>query len=110
MTKSNEAAIPEGIFGILPHSIRGYLSSFQHILPATERFTQCIACSEYVLQQYDTHGNEFLLRVFDSAEYLEEVTGIDKMGQLDNEVSEKSPKNCTTYKVFFFRVLDNRLR
>lgn len=87
MTKNNEASIPEGILGILPHSIRGYLSNFQHILPATERFTQCVACSEYVLQQYEDHGTDFLMRVFDSAEYLEKVTGIDKMSQLDNEVS-----------------------
>lgn len=81
------ASIPEGILGILPHSLRGYLTNFSHILPATERFTQCIACSDHVLNEYKEHGNEFLLKVFESADYLEKITGLEKYADLDNDVS-----------------------
>ncbi|XP_065367287.1 uncharacterized protein Atg7 [Calliphora vicina] len=77
---------PEGIMGILPHSIRGMLSSFENILPASEKFKQCIACSENVLNAYHTQGNEFLFKVFESAKYLEDLTGISEYKDLNNEI------------------------
>ena len=87
--KSEESgtSIPEGILGILPHSVRGYLGTFEQIMPATERFSQCIACSEKVLDQYNENGKDFLMKVFDSAKYLEDVTGISEMEDIDTGVS-----------------------
>lgn len=109
-SKNEDATMPEGILGILPHSIRGYLSTFQNILPATERFSQCIACSEKVLNEFKANGDEFLMKVFDSAEYLEAVTGIDKMAEVDNDVSWAVDDATSFIHFIFFLFVDYRLR
>ncbi|RZC36926.1 ubiquitin-like modifier-activating enzyme ATG7 [Asbolus verrucosus] len=65
-----------GILGIIPHSIRGFLSNFTHVLPATPKYNQCIACSNIVLEEYRNKGFEFLLQSFNSSKHLENLTGL----------------------------------
>ncbi|XP_075229158.1 autophagy-related 7 [Lycorma delicatula] len=66
----------ETILGEIPHSIRGFLSSYTQMLPATPAFDSCIACSSKVISEYKDLGKEFLKKVYESTTYLEEVTGI----------------------------------
>lgn len=56
------------------------------MLPATEKYKQCIACSDRVVDEYNSNGFEFLLKVFDSSKYLEELTGLKELyEQIDHE-------------------------
>ena len=78
--------------GLVPHQIRGFLSRYQNVLPASERFDKCTACSDTVISSYRTDGFEFLLKAFNTSSYLEDLTGLSKLyaETLDDHVWELS--------------------
>ncbi|XP_054275046.1 ubiquitin-like modifier-activating enzyme ATG7 [Macrosteles quadrilineatus] len=65
--------------GQLPHSIRGFLSTYSQMMPSTPAFSQCTACSTKVVKEYENRGLEFLKDVFMRTEYLEELTGLSEL-------------------------------
>ncbi|KAG7300190.1 hypothetical protein JYU34_015739 [Plutella xylostella] len=69
----------QGVLGPIPHSIRGFLHTYQNVLPTCTKFKQCIACSDAVIDKYRAEGTEFVLKVCDSGKYLEEVTGLSEL-------------------------------
>ncbi|KAH8277792.1 hypothetical protein KR018_007498 [Drosophila ironensis] len=85
-TEDASGRVPEGLLGILPHSIRGMLCNFENILPATEKFSQCIACSAPVLDAYKKEGHVFLFKTFETAKYLEDLTGISEFKRLESQI------------------------
>jgi ubiquitin-like modifier-activating enzyme ATG7 len=42
-------------------------------------YNRCTGCSETVLRAYETQGFEMLLRAFNEAKFLEELTGLDEL-------------------------------
>lgn len=90
--KENEELNQEqGVLGAVPHSIRGFLHSYQTVLPTCSKFKQCIACSNIVIDKYIKEGIEFLFKVFNSGTYLEEITGLSEL-QLSAEMIDVSMK------------------
>lgn len=69
------------VLGIIPHTIRGYLSTFSQVWPAVQRYQQCIACSDTILNVYRKDGFSFLLQVFQNSKYLEDITGLTFMNK-----------------------------
>lgn len=83
----SEASDEGSPLGLVPHSIRGFLAQFQQVLPASHVFLHCIACSEKVLNEYETRGFEFLLQAFNTPDYLEDITGLTEL-QKETENAE----------------------
>ncbi|XP_044754668.1 ubiquitin-like modifier-activating enzyme ATG7 [Coccinella septempunctata] len=91
------------VLGIIPHSIRGYLSSFSQVLPAVERYQQCTACSQTILDAYHKDGFGFLVQVFQNSKYLEDVSGLATMNKEAEdttiwEFSDEEEVHCTDYE------------
>ena len=78
--------------GLVPHQIRGFLSRYQNVLPASKRFDKCTACSDIVLEEYRNNGFEFLCKVFNCPNFLEDLTGLSQLyaETLDDHIWELS--------------------
>ncbi|VDP96177.1 unnamed protein product [Trichobilharzia regenti] len=73
--------------GLIPHQIRGFLSHYTQVLPATLAFSKCSACSQPVLDAYMTNKYDFLQNVFNDASYLERVCGLRELHDETNTES-----------------------
>ncbi|KAM9800601.1 ubiquitin-like modifier-activating enzyme ATG7 isoform 1-T4 [Syngnathus typhle] len=73
---------PPTSLGLVPHQIRGFLSRFDNVLPASLAFDKCTACSAVVLDHYEKEGFHFLSKVFNSSHsFLEDLTGLTLLHQ-----------------------------
>ncbi|XP_035376055.1 ubiquitin-like modifier-activating enzyme ATG7 isoform X1 [Electrophorus electricus] len=73
---------PPTSLGLVPHQIRGFLSRFDNVLPASLAFDKCTACSPVVLDHYERDGFQFLSKVFNSSHsFLEDLTGLTLLHQ-----------------------------
>ncbi|XP_050078994.1 uncharacterized protein LOC126565827 [Anopheles maculipalpis] len=70
---------PDGLLGIIPHSIRGNIATLQTMATATERYTNCVACSLSVLERYASSKDDFIINVINGTESLETVAGLSQM-------------------------------
>lgn len=85
-TSNIEGNLPEEMLGIIPHSIRGNIAHFNYLITASENFTECIACSQNILDKFHCEENDFIYDVLDSSKILEDVAGISKLTNLKDEV------------------------
>ena len=62
--------------GIVPHQIRGFLSSFQNMIISGKTYDCCSACSEKVTAVFVKEGWDFVKRALNEKGYVEELSGL----------------------------------
>jgi len=67
---------PEHALGLVPHQIRGYLSTFQTLNILGQAYPNCSACSAPVLDAYRKDGWEFVKRALLEKDYISELSGL----------------------------------
>jgi len=82
---------PNHALGLVPHQIRGFVSTFQNLVIRGEAYPSCSACGPPVLDAYRKDGWSFVKRALMEKDYVAELSGLaevqrqaEKMlGQLD---------------------------
>ncbi len=74
------------VLGIVPHQLRGFLAQFNTLRVVGQAYDRCTGCSASVVDVYRTSGFDMLLKAFNEDQYLEKLTGLDKMYQEAEEL------------------------
>ncbi|KAJ5558141.1 Molybdenum cofactor biosynthesis MoeB [Penicillium sp. DV-2018c] len=69
--------------GVVPHQIRGFLSTFENLSVTGKSYSSCSACSDKVVNAYHEQGWDFVRRALNEKGYVEELSGL-------REVHEKA--------------------
>jgi len=72
--------------GTLPHQLRGFLTHFNALPLHGNAYSKCTACSETIVNEYNSRGIEFLLEVFNNPLYLEKITGLTQMANANVDI------------------------
>ncbi|OJJ88031.1 putative autophagy ubiquitin-activating enzyme ApgG [Aspergillus glaucus CBS 516.65] len=62
--------------GLVPHQIRGFLSTFENISIVGRSYKCCSACSGNIVNAYKEEGWEFVQKALNETGYVEELSGL----------------------------------
>ncbi|KAE8821902.1 hypothetical protein HRS9139_10573 [Pyrenophora teres f. teres] len=71
--------------GVIPHTIRGYLSTFSNLQVEGKPYDCCSACSERVLQAYEKDPWAFVERALEERGWVEEMSGLKEVQRRADE-------------------------
>ncbi|THX41474.1 E1-like protein-activating [Aureobasidium pullulans] len=71
-----EAQHPNHPLGSVPHTLRGYLSSWRILKIRGQAYNCCSACSPTIVKLYNDAGWDFVKRAINENGYVEEVSGL----------------------------------
>lgn len=73
---------PNHALGIVPHQVRGFLSTFQNKVVRGESYPCCSACSNPVVWAYKADGWSFVRRALSERGYVAELSGLAEVQRL----------------------------
>jgi len=68
--------------GIVPHQIRGFLSTFQNLVIRGSSYDSCSACSDKISSAYITDGWQFVKKALNEKSYVEDLSGLTEVSSL----------------------------
>ena len=74
--------------GLVPHQIRGFLSTFSSLNIVGRAYDCCSACSEKVLKAYEAEGWDFVKKAMNERDYVEELSGLKEVQRQAEEAAK----------------------
>ncbi|KAF1943886.1 E1-like protein-activating [Clathrospora elynae] len=74
--------------GIIPHTIRGYLSTFSNLQVEGKPYDCCSACSDTVLAAYNEDPWNFVQRALNERGWVEEMSGLKEVQRRADEAAD----------------------
>ncbi|KAF4511799.1 hypothetical protein G6O67_001009 [Ophiocordyceps sinensis] len=78
---------PDHPLGLVPHQIRGYVSTFQNLVIRGHSYDCCSACSPKILGAYRKDGWGFVKRALQEKDYVAELSGLAELQRRAEEMS-----------------------
>lgn len=70
---------PDHPLGLVPHQIRGYVSTFQNLVLRGQSYDSCSACSPKILGAFRNDGWGFVKKALQEKNYVAELSGLAEL-------------------------------
>lgn len=81
--------------GLVPHQIRGFLSTFENKSITGKSYKCCSACSDNIVHVYKRGGWDFVQKALEETGYVEELSGLKEVSLSFDAVSSQRLTCCT---------------
>ncbi|KAL8942105.1 MAG: hypothetical protein Q9211_001544 [Gyalolechia sp. 1 TL-2023] len=68
--------------GVVPHQVRGFLSTFQNLVIKGSSYDYCSACSSRIIDTYKFDEWQFVKRALNEKDYVEELSGLSEVHRI----------------------------
>jgi ubiquitin-like modifier-activating enzyme ATG7 len=80
---------PDHPLGLVPHQVRGYVSTFQNIVIRGQSYDNCSACSPKILDAFRKDGWNFVKRALEEKDYVLELSGLAEVHRRAEELDDQ---------------------